>query len=251
MLAIITGASSGLGRELAKILSCKGYDLILVSRNEKELLAVKEELKTNIQIFALDLSVMDNVKKLYNETKNKKVDIFINNAGFGKFGEFLSTDLEEDMNMIDLNIKAVHTLTKLYLKDMVKNDSGIILNVASSAAFQPGPLMSTYYATKSYVYSMSGAIYEELRRNNSNVKISVLCPGPFDTNFMERANVKFVMGMQSASYVANYCIKKMFKNKFLIIPGMQMKISVFMSKFLTRKTVIRFIYKIQKRKETK
>lgn len=251
MLALITGASSGLGKDLAILLSEKGYDLILVSRNEEALRSVKEKLKTNVEVISLDLSKLENVKKLYEITSSKDIDILINNAGFGKFGQFINTDLDSDLNMIDLNIKAVHSLCKLYLKDMIKKDRGRILNVSSIAAFEPGPLMSTYYATKSYVYSLSGALYEELRRKESNVHISVLCPGPFKSNFLKRANVKFMMNHQSSYFVAKYALNKMFKNKFLIVPGFKIKVGIFMNRILPRKLIMKVVYKIQKSRESK
>ena len=161
MKALITGASSGIGRDMARILSDKGYDLILVSRDKEKLNEVKKELKTNVEIFSMDLESVENCKKLYEEVKGKNIDILINNAGFGLIGAFRKTDINRELSMIDLNIKAVHVLTKLFLDDFVKRDSGYILNVSSASAFQPGPLMATYYSTKCYVYHLSLAIYEE------------------------------------------------------------------------------------------
>ena len=177
MKALITGASSGIGLEMAKILAKKNYDLILVSKDKEKLQKVKEKLGEKVKIIVADLSVESKLKELYVLCKNENIDILINNAGFGLVCEFRNSDLDKELSMIDLNIKAVHTLTKLFLKDFVKKDNGYILNVASSAAFQPGPLMATYYSTKSYVYNLTLAIYEELRKINSNVKISCLCPG--------------------------------------------------------------------------
>ena len=154
MIALITGASNGLGADFAKELSKEGYDLVLVARSKDKLEKLAKELKTNIEIEVMDLSVKENVYKLYNKYKGK-IDLLINNAGFGAFGKFTETDLNNELNMIDLNIVTYHILTKLFLQDFVKKDKGQILNVASSAAFEPGPLMSTYYATKSYVYNLS------------------------------------------------------------------------------------------------
>ena len=190
MIALITGASSGLGADFAKELSKEGYDLILVARSKEKLEKLAKELKSNVEIEVMDLSVKENVYKLYSKYKGK-VDLLINNAGFGAFGKFVDSDLDNELNMIDLNIVTYHILTKLFLQDFVKKDKGQILNIASSAAFEPGPLMSTYYATKSYVYNLSMGIYEELRRDKSNVKINILCPGPVDTGFNERGHVKF------------------------------------------------------------
>ena len=158
MKALITGASSGIGKDIAIKLSEKGYDVILVARNEKNLNKVKQLCKNKAQIEVMDLSVIDNCKKLYE--KYKDIDILINNAGFGLCGEFYESNLDKELNMIDLNIKALHVLTKLYLKEMVKKDSGRILNVASTAAFFPGPLMDTYYSSKSYVLRLSEGIYD-------------------------------------------------------------------------------------------
>ena len=150
--------------------------------------------------------------------------------------------------MIDTNIKAVHTLTKLFLKDFKEKDSGYILNVSSSAAFLSGPLMSTYYATKGYVLKLTEAIYEELRREDSNVYIGTLCPGPVDTEFNDVANVKFSIQSLNSHDVAEYAINQMFKRKLIIIPGWKMKFIVF-SRLLPRKLLLRINYNIQKKKE--
>ena len=247
MIALITGASSGIGKDIAINLSNLGYDLILVSRTKKELEKVKKLCCTNVVIEQLDLSDISNCKLLYEKYKN--IDILINNAGFGLFGEFYKTDIEKELNMIDLNIKAVHVLTKLYLKEMIKKDGGRILNVASTAAFFPGPLMDTYYSTKSYVLKLTMGIYEELRRIKSNVKISVLCPGPVDTNFNKRANVKFAAKALTSNYVAKYAVDKMLKDKLIIIPGITNKICVFLSRIAPYKMQAKIDYNIQKQKE--
>lgn len=247
MYALITGASSGLGKSLAIKLSKMGYSIIAVSRNKNKLEDLKKEIK-NIIIFPYDLSNQANIYKLYKNTSEYKIDLLVNCAGFGEYGEFVNNDLDNELNMIDLNIKALHTLTKLYLSDMVKRDSGRILNVSSSAAFQPGPLMATYYATKSYVYSLTMAIYEELRRKKSNVKISVLCPGAFDTDFFKRANIKNATYVKSVDYISDYTLKKLFKNKLIIIPGFIMKMVIFIERFLSRKFLLKMNYNIQSKK---
>ena len=246
--ALITGASSGIGRDIARVLSDKGYDLILVARNEKKLNELKNELKTNIEVISMDLSVIDNCKKLYEQVKNKNIDILINNAGFGTIGAFRKTDMDKELSMIDLNIKAVHVLTKLFLDDFIKRNGGYILNVSSASAFQPGPLMATYYSTKCYVYHLTLAIYEELRRIKSNVKISCLCPGPVNTNFNKVANCEFKIGALSSEYVAKYAIDKLFKNKLLIIPGFKIKLLYIFGRFVPNKLKLRITYNIQKRK---
>jgi hypothetical protein len=248
MKALVTGASSGIGREMAKILSDMGYDLILVARRKKKLEELKKQLTTKVTIINLDISSTYNCMKLYDKVKKEDIDIVINNAGFGLFGEFTETSLDKELDMIDTNIKAVHTLTKLFLKDFKEKDSGYILNVSSSAAFLSGPLMSTYYATKGYVLKLTEAIYEELRREDSNVYIGTLCPGPVDTEFNDVANVKFSIQSLNSHDVAEYAINQMFKRKLIIIPGWKMKFIVF-SRLLPRKLLLRINYNIQKKKE--
>lgn len=250
MIALITGASNGLGKDFAKELSKEGYDLVLVARSKSKLEELKRELKTHIEIEIMDLSIKENVYKLYEKYKGK-IDLLINNAGFGAFGKFSETDLENELNMIDLNVTTYHILTKLFLQDFVKKDKGSILNVASSAAFEPGPLMATYYATKSYVYNLSMGIYEELRRDKSNVKIHILCPGPVDTGFNDRAHVKFSVKSLRSIDVVKYTLKKIKKNKLIIIPGLSIKLGVFANRLLPRKTIVKITYKIQKSKKVK
>lgn len=250
MRALITGATSGIGLEFSKELNKLGYDLILVSRSEDKLKELRDTLKGNIEIYPMDLSIEKNLYDLYDKTKGR-VDLLINNAGFGIFGKFIDTDLKEELNLIDLNIKSYHILTKLYLKDMVERDSGRILNVASSAAFEPGPLLSSYYASKSYVYNLSMAIYEELRRDKSHVKISILCPGPVDTNFNNRANVKFSLKGLNPNDVVKYTIDQMMKNKLIIIPSFSVRLGVFANRIFGRKFILRMVYKIQKKKDNR
>ena len=248
MKALVTGASSGIGRDMAKYLSRMGCDLILVARDEKGLEKVAESIKTNTKIIATDLTVIDNCKSLYKMVKSEDIDILINNAGFGDFGQFVETDLNKELNMIDLNIKTVHILTKLFLRDMKAKNHGYILNVSSSASFQPGPLMATYYSTKAYVLRLTTAIYEELRKEGSNVVVSVLCPGPVTTNFNNVANVEFQLKSLPSKYVAKYGIDNMFKKKLIIIPSLYMKVLYFFSRILPTKTILKVSYNIQKRK---
>lgn len=248
MKALITGASSGIGRDIARILSSRGYDLILVARRKDKLERLKNELKTEVTIISMDVSSTFNCTKLYNKVKKEDIDILVNNAGFGLFGEFVSTDLDKELDMIDVNIKAVHTLTKLFLNDFVKKDKGYILNVASSAAFLPGPLMSTYYSTKAYVLRLTSSIAEELRRKKSNVYIGALCPGPVNTEFNNVAGVKFAIKSLESYDVAEYAIKKMFKRKKIIIPGISVKIGTFLTRFIPYELQSRISYSIQKKK---
>ena len=226
MKALVTGASSGIGRDMARELSKKGYDLVLVSRDEDKLKKLKEELeenKTEVEVIAMDLSVEENCKELHKKVDN--IDILINNAGFGDCGNFTKTSLEKEISMIKTNVIAYHILTKLYLIDMKARNSGKILNVASIAGFMPGPLMSTYYATKGYVVRLSEGIREELKKEKSNVRISILCPGPVNTNFNNVANVKFHMREANSENVAKYAIRKMERGKFYIVPGLDVKLA--------------------------
>ena len=235
MKALITGASSGIGLDMARYLAKQKCELILVAKDKEKLEKVQETLPTKVTIIVADLSNEQKVKELYVLTKKENIDILINNAGFGDFGFFTETDLNKEINMIDTNIRAVHILTKSFLKDMEKRDSGYILNVASSAAFQPGPLMATYYATKSYVYQLTEAIYYEQKKKKSNVHVSVLCPGPVATNFNNVANVNFAVKPLTSEYVARYAIDNMFKEKMLIIPGFKMKCAKFFGRFVSDK----------------
>ncbi len=249
MKALITGAGSGIGRDMAKYLALKGYDLILVGRDKSKLEELQNLLKVNSQIIIADLSDSTTVKEVYVMTKNENIDILVNNAGFGAFGNFYETDLNTEIDMVNTNVVAVHLLTKLYVRDMVKRDSGYILNVASSAAFGPGPLMATYYATKAYVNNLTEAINEELRRAGSKVFVCSLCPGPVDTNFNNVAGVRFGVKAMKSDEVARYAIDSMFKKKVVITPGFKMKMALFGRRFISRKMIRKITYNIQKSKQ--
>lgn len=249
MKALITGASSGIGRDMAIILSKKGYDLILVARRMEKLEELKNTLSTDVQTICLDLSKEEACFELYEKVKNEDIEILINNAGFGIFGPFDEIDIHQELKMIDTNIRAVDILTKLFLKDFKRKNSGYILNVASSAAFLPGPLLSSYYASKAYVLRLTEAIYEELRRAGSKVHVCSLCPGPVDTEFNQTANVKFGLKGLTSEYVADYAIKQMFKRKLTIVPGTVMKMARFFEKFVPEKPLLRMAYNMQKKKE--
>jgi short-subunit dehydrogenase len=245
--ALITGASGGIGKDMAIELSKKGYDLVLVARNENKLIELKKQLNTNCKIITMDLSDINNCFKLYNEVKNESIDVLINNAGFGLFGKFEEIDIEKEINMIDLNIRSLTALFKLFLKDFQRNNNGLILNVASVASFVPGPLMSGYYASKAYVLRLTLAVYEELRREKSNVHVSVLCPGPVETGFSERAGVDFVMKGYDSKFIARYAINKLVKHKMIIIPGLKMKFIHHISKWMPipYKLLLRVNYHVQ------
>ena len=253
MKAMVTGASSGIGKEMAIYLSELGFDLILVARDKENLERLQKSLKTKCKLVVIDLANEKRIKDLYMLVKNENIDLLVNNAGFGLYGEFNKVDLLKELEMIDVNIKAVHILTKLFLKDMVKKNSGYILNVASSAGLlKGGPLLSTYYATKSYVVDFSLALYEELRRKKSRVRISVLCPGPVDTNFNKVAGTSFNLKSRSPRDVARYAIREMFYNKkLIIIPGFKEKLGIFFSRFVSTKMLLRITYNIQRKKGNK
>ena len=248
MKVLITGASSGIGKDIAKIFANKKYELVLVARDEDKLNNVKKELEkeTKVEIIVKDLSIEENCIEVHKRVQD--VDILINNAGFGDCGDFTKTSLEKDIKMIKTNVIAYHILTKLYLTDMKAKNKGIILNVASIAGFMPGPLMATYYATKSYVVRLSESIREELNKEKSKVQISILCPGPVATNFNNVANVKFHLREADSMQVAKYAVKKLEKGKFYIVPGIDIKLGKFAAKVVPSNIVSKVTYMVQKRK---
>lgn len=249
MKALITGASSGMGKDMAIVLAKKGWELILVARRQDKLQEIKNEL-SNVQVTCIkaDLSTEQGCYNLYNQVKNSNISMLINNAGFGTYGSFTDTSLETELSMINTNITAVHILTKLFLKDFTNKNQGYILNTASSAGFMAGPLMATYYATKNYVVRLTEAIYEELRVQKSNVKISVLCPGPVETEFSKVANVNFAIKGLESYKVAEYAVNKTLGGKLVIIPGGLMKAGRFFARFLPEKLMLKISYKIQNNK---
>ena len=247
MKALVTGASSGIGRDMARYLSSLGYDLVIVARRENLLEELKKDLKTNVEIEVLDVSKEENCKELFE--KHKDIDLLINNAGFGLFGEFTEIDLDKEISLIDTNIKATHILTKLYAKSMKEKNKGKILNVASIAGFMTGPLMSAYYASKNYVVELSSGINKELKKAKSNVRISILCPGPVDTNFNNVAGVRFSVKSLSSEYVAKYAIDKTLKGKEIILPGIGIKILYGLNKLSPRFISTELAYHTQKSKK--
>ena len=249
MKVLITGASSGLGKEITIYLDNLGYETIIVSRDKKTLSDVKKQLKNNCKIIIKDLSNVNEAYELYDELKKENIDFVVNNAGIGQYGEFINTDINKDISMINLNIISVNILTKLFLKDMIIKNKGRILNISSLASFTPGPLMASYYATKAYVTNLTLAIHKELKGKNSKVKISCLCPGPIDTNFNKELNIKFVIKSLSAKYVAKYTIDNCLKGKTIIIPGFKNKIARIFTKLLPLNILLDINYNIQKKKE--
>ena len=252
MRALITGASSGIGKEFARILASRGWDLIIAARSTDKLNALKDELSNvNVRVITIDLSREQDAYDLYEHLRDENIDFLINNAGFGAYGEFKDVPLELEMKLVHTNVCSLHILTKLFLQDMLERGSGTILNVGSMAGFSAGPKMSSYYASKNYVVRLTEAIHEELRRSKSKVKVSVLCPGPVSTNFNDVANVSFSAKSLDARTVAEYALKKAEKGKMVIIPGRLMKTVKFFEHLLSEKALTRASYDVQSKKDDK
>lgn len=239
MIALVTGASSGIGRDIARSLAKHGINVIITARRRDRLIELKHELTekygVKVMCIAADLSKQNQVFKLYDAVKKYNIDIFINNAGFGVFGEFTETNLERELDMIDVNIKAFHILFKLFTRDFKKRDCGYILNTASSAGFIPGPFFSSYYASKSYIIRMTQAVAEELR--GTGVHVSMLCPGPVATEFGETARVKFRTIPYSSEKLAEHAVREMFAGKQMICENAFSKAMVILGKFVPERVM--------------
>ena len=250
MKALITGASSGIGREFARLLAARGWDLIVAARSTDKLYELRDELSNvHVRVITIDLSREQDAYDLYEHLQEEHIDMLINNAGFGAYGFFADVPLQREIELIHTNVCSLHILTKLYLQDMLARGSGTILNVGSMAGFSAGPKLSSYYASKNYVVRLTEAIHEELRRKNSKVKISVLCPGPVNTNFNNAANVRFSVKGLSPRDVAVYALQQTEKGKPVIIPGTLMKLTKFFSRFLSEKALTSASYNIQSAKD--
>lgn len=254
---LITGASTGIGKELVKVFAKAQYNLVLVARSLDKLESLKRELqdqyKVDIHILSIDLSKKDAAKKIYDYIKNKgiKIQILINNAGFGTNGAFLENNLDKELEEVQVNVISLIELTYYIGKEMLKDSQNKpkyfykILNVGSTAGFQPGPFMNIYYSTKAFVLFFSEGLYEELKEKN--ILVSILCPGPVKTEFFSNANIEKKMltklPMLDPEKLAHYTFKKLMKNKVIIIPGIINKIGVFSAKILPR-SVVRKLTKI-------
>ena len=251
MKALVTGASSGIGKEIAICLAQKKIDLVLVARREKNLEQLKSELskyEINIQIQVWDLKNKSDCQEL--ATLYPDVNILINNAGFGDAGEFVKTNLDKELEMIEVNVMAAHILLKTFVQHFANSSEPCyILNVASLAAFQAGPKMATYYATKAYLLHLSEAVTFEVKKAKLPISISTLCPGPVATEFNKVANVSFHIKELSSTDVAKLAVSKMFKKKSIIIPGLKGKLGIFFSRFVSRKAAQRIVCKVQERKQ--
>ena len=249
MMVLITGASSGIGTEFARAFSKKGCKLILVARRADRLHALAAEIGTPCEVLPADLSEEKEVLRIAEITKDQKVDVLINCAGFGLLGAETAVDLAEELNMIDVNIRAVHILTKIFLEQMIARNSGAILNVASSAGLLPaGPYLNTYYATKAYVASFTQGLAAELEDMKRNVYVAALCPGPVNTEFTAVARGSQWDNGISAEKCVSYAMKQMEKGKRVIVPGFSVRAGLFFSRFLSKKAIARFVGKFQKKK---
>lgn len=236
MIALVTGASSGIGRDIARSLAKHGINVIITARRRDRLIELKEELTrkygVKVMYIAADLTDENQCFRLYEQVKKYNIDILVNNAGFGVFGEFAETNLEQELDMLDVNIKAFHILFKLFLKDFIKRDCGFILNSASMAGFFPGPLFSSYYASKAYIVRMTQAVAEELHARHSNVRVSMLCPGPVATEFSERARVRFSIPPVSSEKLAETAVRNMFGGSLIITPNALQKTGIILGKLV-------------------
>lgn len=251
MIALVTGATSGIGKEICYQLSTLGYDIIAVARNKEKLEEIKKYINTKYYPISLDLTKKDEVLSLYHLIQEKKliVDLLVNNAGIGNYGTFDEGVVDEDIALLELNVIAVTILTKLFLKEMKARNAGTILQIASSAAFMPcGPFMSTYYASKKYVLSFSLAIHKELKKDKSAVKIAIFCPGPVNTSFNEKLGISHHMHAMSSKEAAYVAINKTLKGKYLIIPGIANKFLYRIQPFVPNILLNEVNYNIQKKK---
>lgn len=247
--AVITGASSGIGAEFARQLSEDGYDLMLVARRGERMRELAARLPTQCEIFPADLSRPEECERLVQALQNCSVDLFVNNAGFGDAGNFLETDLDKELSMLDINVRALHILTKRMVQQMQRQGHGALLNVGSSAGLLPaGPHMATYYATKSYVVSLTSAVAAELRAAHSPVYVGCLCPGPVDTEFNAVANVRFALPGISARYCVQAARKGIRRRKTIIVPGPAMAVTMALSRLAPRSVLIAATAHQQKRK---
>ncbi len=249
MYALITGASSGIGKAIAHELACRKIDLIVTARRVDELEQLKKELEPafgiKVVVKPFDLSVRENCRELHRQCLEYDPNIVINNAGFGRVGMFTELDLAGDLAMIDTNIIAVHILTKLFAGSMTQ---GRILNVSSMAGFLPTPRLAAYAATKSYVYALSVAVDYELRRSGRPIRVMTLCPGPVDTEFGAVAGSGQAFKGISAERCARIAVKGLFRNKAVIIPSGIMRFTRFVLHFTPKAFILPASYHIQSKK---
>ena len=248
--AVITGASSGLGAEFARQLAAQGYALLLVARRTDRLRALAAALPAPCEVFPADLAQRSECERLLQALQGRRIDLFINNAGFGDCGDFLRTDLEKDLAMLDVNVRAVHILTKRVAQMLQRQGGGALLNVGSAAGLLPGgPYMAAYYATKAYVVSLTTALAEELRAQRSPVQVACLCPGPVDTEFNAVANVQFALPGISAAYCVRCALAGLRRGQTVIVPGPVVAAGTALSRLLPRRALLALTARQQKRKQ--
>lgn len=242
---LITGASSGIGEAFARKLAASGHNLLLVARSEEKLVTLCNEVgrAANIraEYFAVDLSAGDASQRLFEETRRREleVDLLVNNAGFGSMGEFAKLDLGRELNMIDLNIRSLVDLTYRFIQPMRERKSGAIMNVASTAGFQPVPFMATYAATKAFVLSFSEALWEENRPYG--IKVMALCPGVTETNFFEASQMQRppVRASQTPEEVVDIGLRALARGKSSVISGWTNRLMVETERLVPRKLILR------------
>lgn len=253
---LITGASEGIGKELAKVFALHGYDLVIVARNNEKLDALKEEIVSlngvDVQIICADLSDPSNPEKLYRAMSHLQIDVLINNAGVGSFGEFYKSDIEKEEKLIMLNVVSLVKLTHLYITDMARRNDGCIINIGSTASFQPGPLMANYYASKAYVLSFTEAVAEEMK--NTNVKVIAYCPAPTRTGFLTKANVArgkalAGKGLKTPREVAEDIYNSMSQKKAVKVSSKRFKAALFLERLVPRSITNKFVYNMQSKRK--
>lgn len=253
---LITGASEGIGKELAKVFAMHDYDLLIVARNNEKLDALKEEITSvhgvDVQIICIDLSDPSNPEKLYRAMSHLQIDVLINNAGVGSFGEFYKSDIEKEEKLIMLNVVSLVKLTHLYITDMARRNDGCIINIGSTASFQPGPLMANYYASKAYVLSFTEAVAEEMK--NTNVRVIAYCPSPTRTGFLTKANVSRKKALEdknlkSPREIAEDIYESMSENKSVQISSKKFKAAIFLERLLPRSFTKKFVYNMQSKRK--
>ncbi len=256
-MAVVTGASSGIGREFADILAAHGHHIVIIARSHDTLADFAEELRERygvvVEVLAIDLSKAEAPEEVFSELqqKNITVDILINNAGFGSYGMFADTDWHTDGAMIDLNVRTLTHLTRLFLPGMIIRRHGRIVNVASTAAFQPGPLMAVYYATKAYVLSFSEAIANELQ--GTGVTVTALCPGPTESGFQKAAHIEespLVLGkrLPTSREVAEYGYESMIAGKTVAIHGFMSRLFALGIRLIPRSAATAIVRRVQEKR---
>lgn len=253
---LITGVSGGIGKELADRFARDGHEMVLVSRNEAKLMELAESYRSTygvvVTVIAKDIASPGVPEEIFKELHEKgiHIDYLVNNAGFGLYGKFLETDINQEANMIDVNIKALTAMTKLFLPGMVERNRGGVMNVSSMVGFFPGPLMSVYHATKSYVLSFTEALANEVSNTNVNVNVTALCPGLTSTGFVDRSGMQASNLVRSgtimeAGRVADIGYRGFMNGKTLIIPGRRNRLVAFLPRLLSRQRVTQMMRTMQ------